>query len=106
MHEFAHSIMNLGIVSVDRNFTRDLTVLYNDAMDAGLRKDSYAATNTQEYWAEGVQSYFNANHAGPSKWHNHVNTREELREYDPKLFQLIAKYFPAYAWTAACPPRQ
>ena len=27
--------------------------------------------------------------------HNAVNTREELRTYDPVLYGIIAKYFPA-----------
>ena len=27
--------------------------------------------------------------------HNAVNTREELKRYDPALYEIIARYFPA-----------
>lgn len=30
--------------------------------------------------------------------HNHVDTREELREYDPALFTLIDEVFHGTAW--------
>ena len=54
-------------------------------MDGRLWANTYAATNEQEYWAEGVQSYFDTNiEAIPSNGiHNHVNTRAELRNIRP-----------------------
>ena len=47
-----------------------------------LWKNTYAATNREEYWGEGVQSYFNTNigSALGDGVHNHVNTLKELAE--------------------------
>ena len=103
VHEFAHSIMNLGIVPIQPDFLAKLSATYDAAVAADLWAGTFAATNIHEYWAEGVQSYFNANLDPPDPVHNHVNTREELREYDPRLFEFLTEYFPAHDWTAACP---
>ena len=103
VHEFAHSIMNLGVVPIQPDFLANLSATYDAAVAAELWTGTFAATNIHEYWAEGVQSYFNANLDPPDPVHNHVNTREELREYDPRLFEFLTKYFPAHDWTAACP---
>lgn len=53
-------------------------------------------TNAQEYFAEGVQSFFNVNaYAKPSNGiHNHVATNQVLKTYDPELYNLIKKAFP------------
>ena len=50
----------------------------------------------QEYFGEGVQSFFdvNAYSARPNGIHNHVNTRAKLRSYDPTLFRLLKEVFP------------
>ncbi len=48
--------------------------------------------NRGEFWAEGVQSWFDANRQN-CKGHNHVNTREELEAYDTDLAKLIAEVF-------------
>ena len=61
VHEFAHSIMNLGIVPIQPDFLAELTATYDAAVAADLWDGTFAATNIHEYWAEGVQSYFNAN---------------------------------------------
>ncbi len=36
VHEFAHSILNLGILAIDPGFGSRLDRAYKDAMDAGL----------------------------------------------------------------------
>ena len=93
IHEFSHAIHSHGLRAVDRRFDGRLKAIYARARDAGLWKDTYAATNAAEYWAEGVQSYFDCN-APPSKGvHNDVNTREKLKKYDPALFELIDEVF-------------
>ena len=103
VHEFAHSIMNLSVVPIQPDFLANLSATYDAAVAAELWTGTFAVTNIHEYWAEGVQSYFNANLDPPDRVHNHVNTREELREYDPRLFEFLTKYFPAHDWTAECP---
>lgn len=92
IHEFAHNIHLRGLIRVDPTFDQRLQVTYDKAMAAGLWKTKYASTNKNEYWAEGVQSWFN-NNRPPDHDHNHVDTRAELREYDPGLAALCEEVF-------------
>ena len=75
-----------------------------DALAAGKWGKTYAATNVEEYWAEGVQSWFNANQYSnpPNGIHNHVSNRDALREYDPGLADIIVQVFRD-DWTYICP---
>ena len=97
VHEFAHAIHEMGLASIDKGFNEKLKALYDQAMEKGLWKDKYAANNPSEYWAEGVQSFFDTNRL-PDHDHNHVDTREELFEYDPELAELIAREFRNTRW--------
>jgi len=65
---------------------------------------TYAATNLWEYWAEGVQDWFNVNAEvqHPDGKHNWVNTREDLKKYDPELYHIISKYFPEFESSPSC----
>ena len=68
----------------------------NQAVEAGRFTDTYAIDTFEEFWAEGVQNWFNVNAEVPvpDGKHNWVNTREEMKAYDPDLYALIARYFP------------
>ena len=88
VHEFAHAIDLEALRVVDPTFEGRLAATYKTALAAGLWKGLYAATNKEEYWAEGVQSWFGANRVGDPK-HGGVDTRSELRAYDPALAALI-----------------
>ena len=92
IHEFAHNIHLRGMVNVDPTFDRRLKETYDRAMTAGLWKGKYAATNHHEYFAEGVQSWFDNNRENDHD-HNHVNTRAELLEYDPGLAEMCREVF-------------
>ena len=92
IHEFAHNIHLRGMIVVDPTFDERLKASYNRAMKAGLWKTKYASTNHAEYFAEGVQSWFN-NNRPPDHDHNHVDTRDELRTYDPGLAELCKEVF-------------
>ncbi len=96
VHEFSHSIHLIGILQVDSTINDQLRELLRQARAEGKWERTYAADNFEEYWAEGVQSWFNVNAEVPvpDGKHNHVNTREELKQYDPRLAALIGKYFP------------
>lgn len=96
IHEFAHSIHLMGLRFFDPGFDAELTSLYNQAISQGLWNNTYAATNYEEYWAEGVQDWFNCNSQSdpPNGVHNHVNTRVELMNYDSGLYNLLKTYFP------------
>ena len=82
----------IGVTPIDKRFDDRLKQLYKNAVKKGLWKNTYAATNREEYWTEGVQSWFDANRQD-CPGHNHVNTREELETYDPDLAGLIAEVF-------------
>lgn len=104
IHEFAHSMDLTGLRVVDSSWENRLTSTYQAAMNAGLWANTYAASDKQEYFAEGVQSWFGVNlQASPSNGiHNHVNTREELKDYDKALYDLVAGVMPAN-WAPGCP---
>ncbi len=97
IHEFAHAIHLNGIFDVDTTFDKRLGETYKAAMAKGLWKNKYAANNKAEYWAEGVQSWFNTNRP-PDHDHNHVNTREELKAYDPGLAKMVGEIFGDAEW--------
>jgi hypothetical protein len=92
IHEFAHNIHLRGLVRVDKTFDARLKESYRKAMEAGLWKGKYAASNHAEYFAEGVQSWFDNNRENDHD-HNHVNTRAELLEYDPGLAAICREVF-------------
>ncbi len=106
IHEFAHAMHEMGLNSIDKTFDRRLRETYKEALAAGLWKGTYAATDRGEYWAEGVQSWFDTNRPKPDAQHNHVDTREELKEYDPKLAALIEEIYGDRAWRYVRPDRR
>lgn len=105
IHEFAHTISLMGIGDDFDSLALEFTEIYESAKERGLWENTYAGSNIEEYWAEGVQSYFNANaQSVPGDGvHNHVNTREELVEYDPALYEFISRIFNDFKWTPTCP---
>ena len=92
IHELAHNIHLRGMVNVDPTFDVRLKAAYDAAMAAGLWKGKYASINHHEYFAEGVQSWFDNNRENDHD-HNHVNTREELLKYDPRLAKICREVF-------------
>lgn len=92
IHELAHNIHLRGMVNVDRSFDSRVRAAYEQAKEAELWKGKYASVNHHEYFAEGVQSWFDNNRENDHD-HNHVNTRSELIEYDPRLASLCREVF-------------
>lgn len=92
IHEFAHCIHLRGMANVDPSFDGRVKAAYETAMRAGLWRGKYASVNHHEYFAEGVQSWFDNNRANDHD-HNHVDTRAELLEYDPALAALCREVF-------------
>ncbi len=92
IHEFAHNIHLRGLANVDPTFDVRLKQSYDAAMKAGLWKGKYASVNHHEYFAEGVQSWFDNNRVNDHD-HNHVDTRAELIEYDGGLAALCREVF-------------
>lgn len=85
VHEFAHTMMDFGL---DSNLRNKIVDQYKAAINLGLWKGVYAATNAQEYWAELSSWYFGTHgemlpnglsRSGPS-W---------LKQYDPDGYFLL-----------------
>ena len=102
IHEFAHVIQSTGMRQVDPTFNPRLRAAYDDARKRGLWEDTYAGSNRGEYWAEAVQSWFDNNRENDSL-HNHVDTRAELKAYDPNLAALCAEVLGERDWTYVKP---
>jgi len=96
IHEFAHSIHLIGLKRIDPSIDDKIQKLMDQAIAEGKYKNTYALENFIEYWAEGVQDWFNVNAEAPlpNGKHNWVNTREDLKKYDPRLYKFISKYLP------------
>lgn len=97
IHEFAHAIHQMGMNKVDPTFDNRLREAFERAKAQGLWKDTYAMSNRMEYWAEGVQSWFD-NNRDKDELHNEINTRAELKEYDPALTKLCKEVFGDKDW--------
>lgn len=96
IHEFAHAVHKMGISFIDIDFNNQLNTIYAQALSEGLWKDTYAISNPVEYFAEGVQSWFNVNkkEVVTNGIHNDIDTRDKLKLYDPRLHELLSRYFP------------
>jgi alpha-glucosidase len=88
IHEFNHALHQQGLRVVDPTFDKRLRAAYKRAMDKGLWKGTYVATNPSEYWAEGAQAYFDC-----MRPQFGANTREKLQKYDPDLFALVDEVY-------------
>ncbi len=103
VHEFAHTVLKMGIENQPggKSFRNRLENAFRTALRNGLWIDTYAAENADEYWAEGVQSWFGLNDP-PGIYHNEINTRAELKAYDPTLANLIREVFGDNTITSSC----
>jgi hypothetical protein len=81
----------LGVKRLDVEFDNALKKLHEQATGKGLWKGTPAARSRVEYWATGVEAYFDAAGAGqaPNLADRPITTREALKAYDPELFALV-----------------
>ncbi|XP_072041386.1 uncharacterized protein [Amphiura filiformis] len=96
IHEFAHAIHLIAMKEIDGEFQTSLQRAYANAKKKGLWKGTYAITKDEEYFAEGVQTFFNVNtHRDKADdIHHNISTRDSLYKYDQELFQLVSGVFP------------
>ena len=95
VHEFSHAIMGGGIRTVDPALFEKIQASYKAAMAAGHYKGHYAATNANEYWAEGTQWWFWSNY----EWFDgttRLQTPDDLKAYDPTLYELLSQVYPGH----------
>lgn len=103
IHEFGHTVLNFGLERVDKTFKPRLQTAYEAAKKSGAWRNTYAISNIEEYWAEGVQSWFDCNQKGPvggNGVHNEIWNRAELKAKDRSLHDLLAEVFVSdWKWT-------
>jgi len=68
----------------------------------GGPKQCYAGVNRAEYWAEGVQDWYDTNRTMDHD-HNHIHTRDQLKAYDPELAALCAEVLGDSSWRFVSP---
>jgi hypothetical protein len=86
-HAYHHNVLGIGHPAVEEAFERAMAKgLYGEVdyrYKGQVRKrQAYAATNSQEYFAELTEAYFGVNDFFPFHW-------RELKEYDPTGFALM-----------------
>jgi hypothetical protein len=81
----------LRVKRMDIEFDHRLGKLYEEAVRKGLWKGTLAAHNRAEYWAAGVEAYFDAAGDGqpPTLADRPITTREALKAYDADLYALV-----------------
>ena len=96
LHEVAHGVHRLGASYEMWGLEDRLKRAFSNSISKGLWRKTYASRNHREYFAEGVMNWFNVNLEAnpPDGMKNHVNTKKELEEYDPGLYDVIKLVFP------------
>jgi hypothetical protein len=108
MRDFAITIRRFAMDIVDESTSAAIEQAYGVAIAEGKWQNTLAEINSEQYWAEGVQSFFdahledNAEEREPISSHNHVNTRDELRAYDRALYEIALSVFGDTDWRPAC----
>jgi len=104
VRDFSRTIRRFGLAVVDEETDADIERAYARAIASGLWQNTVAEVNSDQYWAEGTESFFDANNEAdpPDEIHNHVDTRAELRSYDPGLYRLLTRVYGEGAWRPTC----
>jgi hypothetical protein len=81
----------LRVKRIDIGFDQQLQRIYDEAMSRRLWRGTAGARERTEYWAAGVEAYFDAAGAGtpPVGADRPITTREALKAYDPELYALV-----------------
>jgi hypothetical protein len=81
----------LYVKRMDVGFDHKLQKSYDDAITKGLWRGTTAARDRVEYWAAGVEAYFDAAGDGqpPNDADRPITIREALKAYDPDLYGLV-----------------
>jgi hypothetical protein len=81
----------LRVKRLDVEFDRRLQRIFEETTAKGLWKGTAAARSRIEYWAAGLEAYFDATGTAqaPNNVDRPITTRELLKAYDPELFALV-----------------
>ena len=102
IHEFAHALHQMALNQIEPSFQKNIEKCFKQAIQKKIWAGTYASTNVNEYWAEGVQSWFNTNREN-DRDHGKINTRQELKEEDPSLAALIKNTLGESKWRYQLP---
>jgi len=99
VHEFAHNV-DFALRRVNKEFADSLKSAFRHAKRTGLWEGSYSMSNDAEYFAEGAQAWFNTcrmvvpviGDANNKRYM--LKKREQLKEYDPQLYNICKSVFP------------
>ena len=85
----------------------DVTVNGDDkvAIVFGGPKRCYAALNRSEYWAEGLQCWYDTNRIMDHD-HNQIHTRAQLKKYDRDLSKLCLEVLGDHPWRFVSPRKR
>ncbi len=103
IHEFAHVVAKFGLREVDKTFGARLQTIFDKAKTSGLFQ-GYGITSRGEFWAEGVQSWFECNTGGlilkkdAKGKRKPLLNRADLKEHLPDLARLLADSLGKNNW--------
>ena len=99
VHEFAHNV-DYALRKAWNGFEKKLLDCYNHAKTTGLWQGGvydYAMTNSEEYFAEASQAWYNTCRMivkDPATGKNFtLKTREQLKEHDPQMYELLSTVY-------------
>lgn len=99
VHEFAHNV-DYALRKSWVGFEKRLLDCYENAKKSGLWQGGvydYAMTNSEEYFAEASQAWYNTCRMivrDPATGKNFtLKTREQLKEHDPGMYELLATVY-------------
>lgn len=98
IHEFGHAVRLVGMETMaDDSLSEELHDVYENAYLTGLWPNTYAISNIDEYFATLSTVWFDVMAEAPD-WSDGVrspiNTRAELKAYDPQAYAFFAKVYP------------
>ncbi|WP_203580047.1 hypothetical protein [Microbacterium hibisci] len=99
VHEFGHAVLSVGIEEQeDQTLADAFFAAYENAYTTGRWPNTYAMSNRDEFFATLSTIWFD-NMAEKPDWNDGVrspiNTRAELKEYDPMAYEFFASIYPA-----------
>ncbi|WP_433789365.1 hypothetical protein [Actinoplanes sp. CA-252034] len=96
VHEFGRTLYRMALRHIAPAVGAELATAYESANRLGLWLNTAAGAGVEEYFTEGLQTWFDASRPGPvggDGIHNQVHTRARLRAYDRPLYRLFHRLY-------------